>query len=192
VEYKKQFNLSLQKFKELRTLGILKPIHNQLDKIITLLTGIEKPKVTESTSPAKNILDIESLDETKLSGQPNLFAKLNLKVLSPVKESEVKTESSFLFIKKEVKKNVLEELNLDFTVTDASSSKPQDILESAFDILREPVFPPATQRIVTQYNSDNKLTQSPFIQHNPLQLLSTESEKDKALDKYFDFVNEEL
>jgi hypothetical protein len=31
-----------------------------------------------------------------------------------------------------------------------------------------------------------------MIQPNPIQLLSTESEKDKAFDKYFDFIDEEL
>lgn len=157
MEYKEYFNSSLQKFRELKDLGALKSAHSQLDKIITLLTGIKKPKVT--TSPIKDVIDIESFDEPK----PNLFANLKLKVPNPVKESEVKTGSSFSFIKKEAKKDLLENLDLDFTLINAPSSKPQNLLDTAFGTLEEPVLPPAAQRTVKWLIPDINLAQPPLF-----------------------------
>lgn len=227
-EYKKFFIPSKQKLTELRSLGLLKSAHNQVDKILKILSGAKISKEVpiknpNPISPDKNILDIDLLNEPKprpnafdfmknmeaTKPKSNLFDKLTLKTPDPAKESGARVGSSFTFMKKvEEKKDVLEDLDLDFTIANAPANKPSDLLDidTAFNLLEGPtsVAPPnqgPTTRPVPGIPLQqvqvppNPLRRTQFtLGQSTLGFLSTskETEKEEAFDKYFDFVNEDL
>eukprot|EP00826_Nyctotherus_ovalis_P040087 TRINITY_DN3907_c0_g1_i25.p1 TRINITY_DN3907_c0_g1~~TRINITY_DN3907_c0_g1_i25.p1 ORF type:complete len:370 (-),score=97.81 TRINITY_DN3907_c0_g1_i25:155-1264(-) len=222
LEYKRLFAPSLQKLTELKSLGIFKSVHSQIAKITKIFTGskeAQKPLVnTNPISQNRKIVGTDLLDEPKVQSKPNvfefmknaeapkndLFGNLKLKVPNPVKDSREKAESSFAFMrKKSEKKEELEELDLDFTLGNAPAAKTSDLLDTAFDMLQEPVFaPPSRQGVISQYPPNNPM--QPFFNPQlrpqfaqgprPLPFLTTsnQEEKERAFEKYFDFINEDL
>lgn len=200
----------------MKSLGAFKSVNSQVAKIIKTLTGnkeVHEPPVNvDPISRDRKIVDIDLLGGPKVQSKPNafefmknpeapkkdLFGSLKLKV-----PSGEKTESSFAFMKEKPEKKELEELDLDFNLRNAPAAKTSDLLDTAFNMLEEPVLvPPLRQGMISQHPPNNPMQPSfnpqprpQFVRGpKPLPFLATnnQEEKEKAFEKYFDFINEDL